>query len=116
MNAQQALAPTGKLRVSVPFGPLIVTDKPEILTSTPEGTTTASFPIRDMSCFFPLSFFRLPNEAHDFATNVALARFAVGHEPLACGQNCYTQTAEHARYVGGCAIHAQTWSRYALDT
>jgi hypothetical protein len=40
--------PTGKSRVSVPFGPLIVTDKPEILTSTPEGTTTASFPIRDM--------------------------------------------------------------------
>ena len=32
----------------VPFGPLTVTSRPLIVTSTPEGTTTGIRPIRDI--------------------------------------------------------------------
>jgi len=61
---------------------LIVTAAPEIVTSTPVGTASADFPMRDI--LFLRSTLELPHETHDFATNVALARFAVGHESVTC--------------------------------
>ena len=63
-------------RLSVPFGPLTVTLRPSIVTSTPDGTVMGRRPMRDMS-------YRLPDEREDFAAQLRLTRLLAGHDPLA---------------------------------
>jgi len=51
---------------------------------------------------------RSPHEAQDFAADLALARFTVGHKTLAGGQNCNTETTEYSWNFFGVAIHTKT--------
>ena len=77
----------------VPFGPFTVTvlfSPPTMVTSTPPGTVMGDLPMRDMR------YSDSPHVAEDFAADFALARFAVGHQPLAGGQDSHTETAEDA--------------------
>src|SRR5678815_2409723 len=64
-----------RARLSVPFGPLTVTWRPSIVTSTPDGTGMGRRPIRDMSV-------HLPDEREDFAAQLRLARLLAGHDPV----------------------------------
>ena len=84
----------GMSRERVPLGPFTDTLRPEIVTSTPDGTVMGAFPIRDIS--FPTFVSGLPDEAQNFAADFALARFAVGEKPLASGQNCNTKATQYA--------------------
>ena len=45
---------SGMVRDSVPFGPLTVTVRPSMVTSTPVGTGTGSFPMRDIDAAIEL--------------------------------------------------------------
>ena len=92
--------PPGISRSSEPYGPFTVMWVPTMLTSTPAGTVIGACPIRDMSG-------SLPDVTEDFAADLALTRFPVGHEPLAGGQDSDTQATEHARYIGGAAVNPQ---------
>ena len=48
-----------------------------------------------------------PHEAEDLAAHVALARLAVGHEPLAGRDHGHAEPAEDPRDLGGLAVDAQ---------
>src|SRR4249919_2985908 len=87
-------------RLSVPFGPVTVTLRPSIVTSTPDGTAMGRRPIRDMS-------FRLPDEREDFAAQLRLTRLLAGHDPLARADDDDAQAAEDARDVRLARVHAQ---------
>jgi hypothetical protein len=54
-----------------------------MVTSTPDGIVMGALPIRDIS--FPTFVPGSPHEAQDFAADLALARFTVGHKTLASG-------------------------------
>src|SRR6266850_4380611 len=87
-------------RVRVPLGPLTVSRRPSIVTSTVEGTAMGRRPMRDMS-------FRLPDEREDFAAELGLAGLRAGHDPLARADDDDAEAAEHARDVGLARIDAQ---------
>src|SRR3954447_5293109 len=89
-----------RARLSVPFGPLTVTWRPSIVTSTPDGTGMGRRPIRDMSV-------HLPDEREDFAAQLRLARLLAGHDPLARADDDDAQAAEHARDVRLACVDAQ---------
>src|SRR4051794_19238372 len=94
------MAPSpGMSRSRVPFGPLAVTWTPLTVTSTPLGTGMGLLPI--------LLMVRSPHEAEDLAADVALARLAVGHEPLAGREDGHAQATEDPRDLGGLAVDAQ---------
>src|SRR3954470_5258829 len=90
----------GRRRSRVPFGPLTVSSRPWTVTSTPLGTGTGARPMRDM---VPSS----PDEAQDLATDVAGPCFAVGHEPLARGDDGHTEATEHAGDLLAVRVHPQ---------
>src|SRR6186997_47931 len=81
-----------RARLSVPFGPLTVTWRPSIVTSTPDGTGMGRRPMRDMSV-------HLPDEREDFAAQLRLARLLAGHDPLARADDDDAQAAEDSRDV-----------------
>src|SRR6266850_1166777 len=87
-------------RVRVPLGPLTVSRRPSIVTSTVEGTAMGRRPMRDMS-------FRLPDEREDFAAELGLAGLRAGHDPLARADDDDSQPAEDARDVGLAGVHPQ---------
>src|SRR6478735_11929923 len=89
-SLRTVMAP-GMVRLRVPFGPFTVTSAPLMVTSTPEGTLIGALPMRDMRG-------SLPDVAEDFAADLALARFAVGHEPVAGGQDGHPEATEDARH------------------
>src|SRR3954464_7977651 len=89
-----------RARLSVPFGPLTVTWRPSIVTSTPDGTGMGRRPIRDMSV-------HLPDEREDFAAELRLARLLAGHDPLARADDNDAQAAEHPRDVRLARVDAQ---------
>src|SRR6478735_2328109 len=91
----------GISRSSEPLGPLTVTWRSATVTSTPLGTGTGAFPIRDMGAL-------LPDEAQDFAAHVALARFAVGHETLAGRDDGNTEPTEDAGDLLSRLVHPET--------
>src|SRR5918994_6048652 len=100
----------GTMRVSSPLGPLTLTMRPSIVTSTPEGIAMGACPIRDISAS-P----RSPDEAQDFAADLALARLTVGHQPLRGGQDGHTEAAEDAGHAGGVAVDPQAGRGDPLD-
>src|SRR6478672_4784360 len=90
-----------RARLSVPFGPLTVTVRPSIVTSTPDGTVMGRRPIRDMSSC-------LPDEREDFAAQLRLTRLLAGHDPLARADDEDAQAAEYPRDVRLARVHAET--------
>src|SRR6478672_9597529 len=98
-----------RARLSVPFGPLTVTLRPSIVTSTPDGTVMGRRPMRDMA-------YRLPDEREDFAAELRLTRLLAGHDPLARADDDDAQAAEDARDVRLARIHAQAGLADALQS
>src|SRR5882757_3910107 len=87
-------------RLRVPLGPVTVTLRPSIVTSTPDGTAMGRRPIRDMSS-------RLPDEREDFAAQLRLTRLLAGHDPLARADDDDAEAAEHPRDVRLARVDAQ---------
>src|SRR6478672_13242047 len=81
-----------RARLRLPFGPVTVTVRPSMVTSTPDGTVMGRRPMRDMSS-------RLPDEREDFAAQLRLARLLAGHDPLARADDDDAETAEDSRDV-----------------
>src|SRR6187549_3671866 len=96
-----------RARLSVPFGPLTVTWRPSIVTSTPDGTGMGRRPIRDMSI-------HLPDEREDFAAQLRLTRLLAGHDPLARADDDDAQAAEDSRDVRLARVDAQVGGRAVL--
>src|SRR6478752_7905991 len=65
----------------VPLGPLTVTVRPSMCTSTPDGTVMGSFPIRDM---VPTPS---PDVGEDFPAHAVLLRLPVGLETVGRGDD-----------------------------
>src|SRR5688572_136500 len=89
-----------RARLRVPLGPLTVTWRPSIVTSTADGTGMGRRPIRDMVT-------RLPDEREDFAAQLRLTRLLAGHDALARADDDDAQAAQHARDLGLACIDAQ---------
>src|SRR5688572_4743658 len=87
------------VRLSSPFGPFTCTVLPSILTVTPAGTATGSFPIRDMVG-------SLPDEGEEFAAGALRARLAVGHQALRRAEDRHAEAVADARDLGGADIVA----------
>src|SRR3954464_10322676 len=97
-----------RARLSVPFGPLTVTLRPLIVTSTPDGTGMGRRPMRDMSSC-------LPDEREDFAAELGLAGLRAGHDPLARADDDDAQAAEDAGDVGLAGVDPQPGLADALQ-
>src|SRR6476661_3612950 len=80
-------------RESWPLGPLIVTVRPSIVTSTPAGMAMGRRPIRDIVSV-------LPDEREDFAAELGLVGLRAGHDPLARADDDDAEAAEDPRDVG----------------
>src|SRR5690349_5903670 len=78
---------TATCMLKVPFGPLTVTSRPLIVTSTPEGTTTGIRPIRDIGT-------PLPDVGEDFPAHAMLLGLPVGHQARRRRDDGDTETAE----------------------
>src|SRR5918994_7300574 len=89
-----------RARLRVPLGPLTVTWRPSIVTSTAEGTGMGSRPMRDM-------VYRLPDEREDFAAQLRLTRLLAGHDALARADDDDAQAAQHPRDVRLARVDAQ---------
>src|SRR6478735_9922596 len=98
-----------RARLSVPLGPLTVTWRPSIVTSTPDGTGMGRRPIRDMSV-------HLPDEREDFAAQLRLTRLLAGHDPLARADDDDAQAAEDSRDVRLASVDAQARLADPLET
>src|SRR5437879_7635333 len=98
---------SGTTRDNVPCGPFTVTVPGAIVTSTPLGTGMGERPIRLMSSS--------PHVAEDFAADLALARFTVGHESLAGREHGHAETSEHAGQLVGAAVDPQAGLGHPLD-
>src|SRR5580658_8440086 len=68
-------ADTARLRV--PRGPVTVTSRPSMVTSTPLGTVTGIRPIRDIAG-------SLPDVSEDFPAHALLLRLLVCHQAGLC--------------------------------
>src|SRR6188474_2897624 len=98
----------GICRSRVPLGPLTEILRPSTVTSTPAGTVMGALPIRDMVSS--------PDVTEDLAADVALARLAVGHEPVGGGQDGDAETTGHAGHGVGVAVDPQARRRDATQT
>src|SRR3954451_3165919 len=87
-------------RLSVPRGPVTVTRRPSIVTSTVDGTATGRRPIRDIS--------RLPDERQDFAAELGPLGLRAGHDPLAGADDDDAEAAEDPRDVRLAGIDPET--------
>src|SRR5215217_6745231 len=87
---------------SEPFGPLTDTFWPSIVTSTPDGTGTGCFPIRDMSTY------PSPHVCEDFAAHALTSGLTVGPEARGSGDDRHTKATQNPRKVGGFRVHPQT--------
>src|SRR5215210_3523851 len=97
----------------VPLGPLTVTSWSSMATSTPDGTSIGSLPIRDMSV--SSSGLSSPDVGEDFPTYALLVGLAVGQQTLARGDDRDPQAAEHARQAGGLGVDPQARLADAAD-
>src|SRR3954471_2541787 len=87
-------------RLRVPLGPLTVSRRPSIVTSTVAGTAMGSRPIRDI-------WFGLPDEREDFAAELGLAGLRAGHDPLARADDDDPESAEDAGDIGLAGVDAE---------
>src|SRR3954453_8871357 len=86
---------------SVPFGPLTDTFWPSMVTSTPAGTTTGFFPIRDIASS------PSPHGGEDSAAHALSCRLTVGEQTRRRGDDRHAEATKHPRQVGGLCIDAQ---------
>src|SRR5580765_7469898 len=90
---------------SVPLGPFTVTVLDSTVTSTPDGTTTGSLPIRDIACL--LLVLVSPDVGEDFPTHALLVGLTVGEQPLAGRDDRDAQAAEHLGQPGVLGVDPQ---------
>src|SRR6476619_503934 len=92
-SARSTVIGAATLCESVPLGPLTVTVLDSTVTSTPDGTTTGSLPIRDIACL--LLVLVSPDVGEDFPTHALRVRLTVGEQPLAGRDDRDAEAAEH---------------------
>src|SRR5690348_14459589 len=93
---------------SSPLGPLTVTWRPLIVTSTSLGTATGIRPIRDIAL-------SSPDVGEDFPAYAAPDRLPVGHQATGGGDDGDAQSAEHPWQVVFFRVHPQARLGYALE-
>src|SRR4051812_4617589 len=93
--------------LSWPLGPLTVTCRPSIETSTPLGTGMGILPMRDMLLLLSLDP-RSPDVGEDFPTHALLVRLPVGEQARGRREDRDAEPAQHARQVGRLGVHPQT--------
>src|SRR6185312_9582502 len=81
-----------------------------MVTSTPEGTATGSFPMRDMSV--PPS---LPDVGEDFAAHVVALGLTVGLQAAGRRDDRDAEATQHGRQFGRFCVHPQTRLRHAPE-
>src|SRR4051794_8864874 len=97
------------LWVRVPLGPLTITSRPSMVTSTPAGTGTGSRPMRDMGS--PPS----PDVGEDFPTHALLCRLPIGEQAGCRGQDGDAEATENPGQVRGLGVDAQAGLRHPPD-
>src|SRR5919202_6836136 len=100
--------------VSWPLGPLTVTCRPSIETSTPLGTGMGSFPMRDMLLLLSRDP-RSPDVGEDFPAHALLVGLPVGEQTGRRRQDRDAEAAEHPRQVGRLGVHPQAGLADAAD-
>src|ERR1700712_2363495 len=85
----------------VPLGPLTVTVRPSIVTSTPVGTGIGILPIRDMR------FRPLPDVGEDFPAPLLLGGLPVGQQTGRGRDDGDTEAAENLRQLRRPRVDAQ---------
>src|SRR5215469_12941980 len=93
---------------SWPLGPLTVTWRPLIVTSTPLGMVTGSRPIRDMRS-------PLPDVGEDFPAHAAPDRLLVGQQATRGGDDGDAQSAKHPRQIVLFRVHPEPGLGHALE-
>src|SRR3954453_17207058 len=86
---------------SVPFGPLTDTYWPSMVTSTPAGTTTGFFPIRDIASS------PSPHVGEDFAAHALSCRLTVGEQTRRRGDDRHAEATKNPGQVGRFRVHPQ---------
>src|SRR6187397_2375082 len=86
-------------RLRVPLGPLTVSCRPSIVTSTVAGTVMGRRPIRDIV--------GLPDVREDFAAQLRLTRLLAGHDALAGADDDDAEATKDSRDLRLARIHAQ---------
>src|SRR4029453_1386024 len=98
---------SGRMRESSPLGPLTVTVRPSILTSTPDGTGIGACPTRDISAS--------PHVAEDLAAAPLGAGLPVGEQPLAGRDDGDPEAPEHAGDGIGLGVDPQARLGHPAD-
>src|SRR5215212_6729981 len=93
--------------VSWPLGPLTVTCRPSIVTSTPLGTVMGSLPMRDMLLLLPRWTLGSPDVGEDFPAHALLVGLPVGEQARGRRQDRDAQAAQHAGQVGRLGVDPQ---------
>src|SRR5438034_6379432 len=93
---------------SCPLGPLTVTSRPSMVTSTPLGIVTGIRPIRDIAV-------SSPDVGEDFPAHAALDRLLVGHQATRGRDDRDAKPAEHPRQVVLLRVHAQPGLGHPLE-
>src|SRR5215831_13749359 len=93
---------------SFPLGPVTVTSRPSMVTSTPPGIVTGIRPIRDIAV-------SSPDVGEDFPAYATLDRLLVGHQAAGGGDDGDAKPAEHPRQVVLFRVHAQTGLGHPLE-
>src|SRR4249920_2366688 len=93
---------------SCPLGPLTVTSRPLMVTSTPLGIGTGIRPIRDIAV-------SSPDVGEDFPAHAALDRLPVGHQATRGGDDGDAKPPEHPRQVVLLRVHAQPGLGHPLE-
>src|SRR5438034_5665564 len=75
---------------SFPLGPVTVTSRPSMVTSTPLGMGTGMRPIRDIAV-------SSPDVGEDFPAYAALDRLLVGNQATLCGEDVEANIDQHPR-------------------
>src|SRR5919202_3436509 len=100
--------------VSSPLGPLTVTCRPSMATSTPPGTGIGSLPMRDMLLLLSLDP-KSPDEGEDFPAHALLVGLPVREQARGRRQDRDAEAAQHAGQVGRLGVHPQAGLADAAD-
>src|SRR5215831_1277047 len=93
---------------SLPLGPVTVTSRPLMVTSTPLGIVTGIRPIRDIAV-------SSPDVGEDFPAYATLDRLPVGQQATGGGNDGDAEPAEHPGQVVLFRVHAQPGLGHPLE-
>src|SRR6516165_7978371 len=93
---------------SFPLGPVTVTSRPSMVTSTPLGIVTGIRPIRDIAV-------SSPDVGEDFPAYAPLDRLPVGHQAAGGGDDGDAEPAQHPRQVVLLRVHPEPGLRHPLE-